>query len=84
MQRRYKITEHPEIVIIMQRSISLFENKTTMSKSSFRVIIFVDITLNFELDIERDAIRKLLLIKQEAEESELTICSVLPFPSIVE
>ena len=64
MQRRYKITEHPEIVIIMQRSISLFENKTTMSKSSFRVIIF---ELNFELDIERDAIRKLLLIKQEAE-----------------
>ena len=51
----------------MQRSTSLFENKTTMSKSSFRVIIFVDITLNFELDIERDAIRKLLLIKHEAE-----------------
>lgn len=67
MQRRYKITEHPEIVIIMQRSVSLFQNTTTMSKSSFRVIIFVDIVLYFELDIERDATRKLLLIKQEAE-----------------
>ena len=38
-----------------------------MWKFSFRVIIFVDITLNFELDIERDAKRKLFLIKQEAK-----------------
>ena len=63
MQRRYKITEHPEFVIIMQRSISLFQN-TTMSKSSFRVIIFVNIVLYFELDIAK---RKLLLLKQEAK-----------------
>ena len=38
-----------------------------MWKFSFRVIIFVDITLNFELVIERDAKRKLFLIKQEAK-----------------
>lgn len=51
-----------------RKSISLFQISTSRSESLSRVITLTSLVCSyFELDIELDAMRKHLLIKQEAE-----------------